>query len=112
MFLEPESQNFKLGIAEVAQRLNVAASTLGGWLRADQERLPERRVFEFHRWRGRSRFWSEESFRQLERAIHRESQNGVLAGWRTRKSGGRLSPADPDAEASLEKVLGGRAVRI
>lgn len=108
MFPGSDTKAFNLGIGDIAERLNVAKSTLGGWLRADQDRPPELRVLEFHRWRGRSRFWSEESFQQLESAIHRESQTGVLAGWRVRRPDTGLSPSDPDAEASLERVLGRR----
>jgi hypothetical protein len=102
---EPATKAFILDTGEIAERLNVAMSTLSGWLRADQARRPEDRVFDFHRWRGRSRYWSEEGFQKLEMAIHRESQVGVLARWRTRRSDDLLSPPDPDADASLDQVL-------
>jgi hypothetical protein len=108
-----EPAAYVLGIRQIAPRLHVAASTLAGWLRDDYRRPESHRVFEFHRWRGKNRFWSEESFRKFEMAIHRESQHGgVLAGSRSRTSNSRSSAPDPDAEASLEKVLGRRAPRM
>jgi hypothetical protein len=98
---------YVLDTETVAKRLNVSVSTLNAWLRKDEARPPERQAFqEFHRSRGRYRFWSEESFRLLEIAIHRESQpGGVLAAWRNRRRDIDRSPPDPDAEAALEEVL-------
>jgi hypothetical protein len=94
-----------LEVKEVARRLDVALSTLNGWLKDDESRAVERRVFEFHRWRGRVRKWSENGFRKLEIAIHLESQNGVLSGSRIRRETVG-SASDPDAEAALDEVLG------
>jgi hypothetical protein len=94
-----------LEVKDVARRLDVAPSTLNGWLKDDEGRPPEQRVFEFHRWRGRLRKWSEAGFRKLETAIHRESQGGVLSGSRIHR-GSTASPPDPDAEAALGEVLG------
>lgn len=104
---EIDPAEYVLDTENVAKRLNVSVSTLNAWLRKDEARPPERQVFQkFHRSRGRYRFWSEESFRQLEAAIHRESQpGGVLAAWRNRKTNVDLSPPDPDAEVALEEVL-------
>jgi hypothetical protein len=97
---------YVLNTETVAKRLNVSVSTLNAWLRNDEARPPARQVFQFHRSRGRYRFWSEESFRLLEIAIHRESQpGGVLAAWRNRRRDMDLSPPDPDAEAALEEIL-------
>jgi hypothetical protein len=101
----------QLGVVEVAARLDVAPATLKGWLAEDQERDPAMRKFDFHRWRGRSRKWSEVGFRKLEMAIHQESQDGVLARWRTRGKAKMESPPDPDAEASLAEVLGSKQER-
>jgi hypothetical protein len=93
-----------LDVKDVARRLDIAPSTLNGWLKEDEGRAPAERVFEFHRWRGRLRKWSEAGCRKLEVAIHRESQAGVLSGPRIRRTA--ASPPDPDAEAALDKVLG------
>ena|ERR1700738_1758134 len=95
-----------LDVVEVATRLGVATTTLKSWLVDDQDRPASDRVFEFHRWRGRNRKWTEEGFLQLESAIHRESQSGVLARWRSRDKSKPESPADPDAAAALLEVLG------
>ena len=95
-----------LDLVEVAARLAVAQATLKGWLADDQERPAPDRVFDFHRWRGRNRKWTEEGFQHLEAAIHRESQIGVLARWRTREKSNMDSPPDPDAEAAMREVLG------
>jgi hypothetical protein len=91
---------------EAAARLGTAVATLNNWLADDARRGPTARLFDFHRWRGNKRVWSEEGFQKLEMAIHRESENGVLAGGRTRERTRRESPPDPDAEAALEEVLG------
>jgi hypothetical protein len=93
-----------LSAIEVAGRLGVAASTLNGWLAVDENR--QRPLFDFHRWRGNKRVWSEEGFQQLEAAIDSESRRGVLAGRRTRSKAKPMSPPDPDAEAALARVLG------
>jgi hypothetical protein len=90
---------------EAATRLGTAVSTLNSWLADDASRGPAERVLDFHRWRGNKRVWSEEAFQKLEMAIHRESENGVLAGGRTRERVWRESPPDPDAEAALAEVL-------
>jgi hypothetical protein len=100
-----------LDVVEVAARLDVAPATLKGWLAEDHERNPAMRKFDFHRWRGRSRKWTEDSFLKLEMAIHQESQTGVLARWRTREKTKTESPPDPDAEASLAEVLGSKQER-
>jgi hypothetical protein len=100
-----------LEVKDVAARLGVVVSTLNGWLKEDEARDPSKRVFDFHRLRGRSRKWSEAGFQKLEMAIHRESENGVLAGGRTREKGRHESPPDPDAEAALATVLGTKHVR-
>ena len=101
-----------LDVTEVATRLDVAPATLKGWLADDQEREPAERKFDFHRWRGRNRKWTQEGFRKLEFAIHQESQNGVLSGWRTRKKNPNAeSPPDPDAYAALAEVLGSKPTR-
>jgi hypothetical protein len=94
-----------LEVKDVARRLDVAPSTLNGWLKEDENRPPGQRMFEFHRWRGRLRKWSEAGFRKLEMAIHRESQAGVLSGSRIRRHT-VVSPPDLDAEAALNEVLG------
>lgn len=108
-----QAAEYLLGIKTVAARLHIAVSTLNGWLREDYRRPEPLRLFEFHRWRGKNQFWSEKSFLKLEMAIHRESQHGgVLAGSRNRTSSSRPSAPDPDAEASLEKVLGRRVPRM
>jgi hypothetical protein len=96
---------------EVAIRLGTAVSTLNAWLADDEMRAQSHRLFEFHRWRGNKRMWTEEGFERLEMAIHSESQCGVLAGGRTREKNGRASPPDPDAEVALETVLGTQHVR-
>jgi hypothetical protein len=112
-FESGQAAEYVLGIKTVAARLHVAVSTLNGWLREDYRRPEAFRLFEFHRWRGKNRFWSEKSFLRLEMAIHCESQHGgVLAGSRSRTSNSRASAPDPDAEASLEKVLGRRVPRM
>lgn len=91
--------------SDVAAALGTAVSTLNSWLSGDELREPTRRCFDFHRWRGNRRVWSEEGFQLLETAIHRESQlGGVLAGGRRRQK--HESPSDPDAEAALAEVLG------
>jgi hypothetical protein len=90
---------------QAALRLGTATSTLNGWLAEDDARDPDRRLFEFHRWRGNKRIWSEDGFVKLELAIHRESQDGVLSGARLRAKSNR-SPADPDADQALADVLG------
>jgi hypothetical protein len=95
-----------LDVKTVAERLGVAVSTLNSWLKDDELRPVDGRVFEFHRWRGRVRRWTEEGFLSLETAIHRESAVGVLSGGRAREKVRRESPADPDAEAALRDVLG------
>jgi hypothetical protein len=89
---------------EVAKRLGLAVSTLNGWLAVDENR--QHALFDFHRWRGKKRVWSEEGFQQLEDAIDRESRRGVLSGQRARSKTRPLSPPDPDAEAALARVLG------
>ncbi|HEY3745527.1 MAG TPA: hypothetical protein VGL17_04755 [Gemmatimonadaceae bacterium] len=95
-----------LEVKEVARRLDIAPSTLNGWLRDDEARPSGRRVFEFHRCRGRVRKWSEIGFRKLEIAIHLQSQHGgVLAQSRVRREL-VSSPPDPDAEAAMDEVLG------
>jgi hypothetical protein len=91
---------------EAASRLGTAVSTLNTWLADDGNRGPTERVFDFHRWRGNKRVWSEEGFQKLEMAIHRESENGILAGGRTRGRTRHESPSDPDAEAALAEILG------
>jgi hypothetical protein len=110
MRMQPNSSDIgtqqTLDVAEVAARLDVAPATLKGWLSEDQDRDPADRKFDFHRWRGRRRKWTEAGFRKLELAIHEESQTGVLSGWRTREKTRAVSPADPDAEAALAEVLG------
>jgi hypothetical protein len=78
---------------------------------ADHDRHPSRRVFEYHRLRGRKRFWSEESFELFEAAIHRESQDGVLAPGRKNRTDRQNSESDPEAEAALRSVLGKRLPR-
>jgi hypothetical protein len=108
---EQDRKSFDLDTQEVARRLGVAVSTLNFWLRADHERHPSRRIFDFHRYRGRKRFWSEESFELLEAAIHRESQDGVLAPGRKHRTDYQKSESDPDAEAALRSVLGKRLPR-
>jgi hypothetical protein len=100
-----------LSAREVAIRLGTAVSTLNAWLAEDEMREQPCRLFDFHRWRGNKRMWSQEGFERLEMAIHRESQSGVLAGGRTRERNRRESPPDPDAEAALEAVLGAKRVR-
>jgi hypothetical protein len=100
-----------LDVMQVAKRLDVAPTTLKGWLAEDQDRDPATRKFDFHRWRGRSRKWTEKGFRKLEMAIHQESQTGVLARWRTREKTKTGSPPDPDAEAALAEVLGSKHTR-
>ncbi len=95
-------ERFTLGSEEIAERLGIALSTLNAWLRADQLRPEESQVFAFHRWRGRSRFWSELSFQKFELAIHRESQFGVLC---SRRGAAVLSESDPDAADALAVVL-------
>jgi hypothetical protein len=100
-----------LDVAQAAARLDVSPATLKGWLAEDQDRDPENRKFDFHRWRGRSRKWTEEGFRKLELAIHEESQTGVLSRWRTRGKTKAESPPDPDAEAALAEVLGTKHTR-
>jgi hypothetical protein len=95
-----------LDVTQVAARLDVALATLKGWLTEDHERDPAARRFDFHRWRGRNRKWSEEGYQKLEMAIHHESQSGVLSRWRTREKTKAESPPDPDAEAALAEVLG------
>jgi hypothetical protein len=99
----PDSVNM-LSAIEVAGRLGVAASTLNGWLAIDENR--QQPLFDFHRWRGNKRVWSEEGFRLLEAAIDRESRRGVLSGQRIRSKAKPMSPPDPDAEAALARVLG------
>jgi hypothetical protein len=93
---------------EVAARLGMAVSTLNGWLAVDENR--QHALFDFHRWRGNKRVWSEEGFQKLEAAIDRESRRGVLAGRRTRSKAKPLSPPDPDAEAALAQVLGNTSI--
>ena len=100
-----------LSAREVAIRLGTAVSTLNAWLADDELREQSRRLFDFHRWRGNKRMWTDEGFEMLEMAIHRESQSGVLAGGRTRERTRRESPPDPDADAALEAVLGAKHVR-
>jgi hypothetical protein len=97
--------------AEAAARLGTAVSTLNAWLADDGSRGPAERLFDFHRWRGNKRVWSEEGFLKLEMAIHLESENGVLAGGRTRERTREISPSDPDAAAALEEVLGAKRTR-
>lgn len=92
-----------LEVKDVAIRLGIATSTLNGWLKEDEGRAQP--IFAFHRWRGRQRRWSEAGFQKLEIAIHRESRAGVLSGSRIRRATA-VSPPDPDAEASLDEVLG------
>jgi hypothetical protein len=96
---------------EAATRLGTAVSTLNTWLADDASRAPTARAFDFHRWRGNKRVWSEEGFQKLEMAIHRESESGVLAGGRTRERARHESPPDPDAAAALEEVLGTKRTR-
>ncbi|SDO48159.1 hypothetical protein SAMN05444050_4243 [Afipia sp. GAS231] len=100
-----------MDVAQTAARLDVSPATLKGWLAEDQDRDPEKRKFDFHRWRGRRRKWTEEGFRKLELAIHEESQTGVLSKWRTREKTKAESPPDPDAEAALAEVLGTKHTR-
>jgi hypothetical protein len=100
-----------LDVKTVAERLGVAASTLNSWLKDDEVRPISERVFDFHRWRGRVRRWSEEGFLSLEMAIHHESESGVLSGGRTREKVRHESPLDPDAEAALREVLGSNRKR-
>lgn len=95
-----------LDAREVARRLSVGVSTLNGWLKTDDERPPGKRVFRFHRWRGSARRWSECGFLELEEAIHRESECGVLAASRHARGAPNLAPPDPEAEAALARVLG------
>jgi hypothetical protein len=89
---------------EVADRLGTAVSTLNSWLAVDENR--EHALFNFHRWRGAKRVWTEEGFQKFEAAIDRESRRGVLASRRTRSKAKPMSPPDPDAEAALARVLG------
>ena len=102
--------NYTLDVDSVALRLGISTSTLNGWLKNDQQRPEDRQVFAFHRWRGRSRFWSEASFEQLENAIHHQSQHGVLATWRVRNAMCDQEP-DPDAEDALARVIGAKVDR-
>jgi hypothetical protein len=97
---------YDLDVKEVAKRLGVAVSTLNAWLKDDEHRPVDERAFDFHRWRGRVRRWSEEGFQSLEMAIHRESENGVLSAFRTGRRVTTVSPPDPDAETALREVLG------
>lgn len=89
---------------EVADRLCVAHSTLNSWLKEDEAREGADQQFKFHRWVGNRRRWSEEGYRLLEIAVHRESENGVLSSMQARAKSSK-SAADPDAEASLAEVL-------
>ena len=93
---------FILSTKDVAARLCVASSTLNAWLQEDDARMPQDKLFRFHRWVGNRRRWSEDGYRMLELAVHYESENGVLARVRTRTA---RCPADPDAEMSLAEVL-------
>jgi hypothetical protein len=95
-----------LDAREVARRLGIGVSTLNAWLKADEERSSDKRVLQFHRRRGSARRWSERGFVDLEEAIHRESENGVLTGARHTRGAPNLAPPDPDAEAALANVLG------
>jgi hypothetical protein len=103
-----EENNKIITAGEAAARLGTAISTLNSWLADDGSRGPTERMFDFHRWRGNKRVWSEEGFQKLEMAIHRESENGILAGGRTRQRTRHESPPDPDAKAALEDVLGAK----
>ena len=89
-----------LEVKDVARRLDVAPSTLNGWLRYYEGRPPEQRVLEFHRWRGRLRKWSEAGFRKLETAIHRESPYKA-ASCRGSRSAPSSLPAGPRRRGSL-----------
>ena len=100
-FLSDSPQAYGLTVRTIAQRLGVAVSTLNTWLHEDDQRPAHLQVLQFHRWRGARRLWSEDGYRHLEEAIHRQSQSGVLA--RGRKQPLILSDeADQDA---LERVL-------
>jgi len=101
-FLFDPNQTCDLSVKVVAQRLRIAVSTLNGWLLEDDQRPAHQQVFQFHRWRGARRYWSELGFRRLEEAIHRESRSGVLARGRKRPSILTDETADQDA---LERVL-------
>lgn len=103
------SEYYLLTASEVADRLGVALSTLNGWLRDDEQRPEPLQVFSFHRYRGRSRFWSEGSFQRLEYAIHQESRFGALRP--QPKKTAPSSEADPDAEDALARVIGKRQLR-
>lgn len=94
----------KLEVKDVAHRLGVAVSTLNAWLKEDEGRDSEARVFAFHRRRGRIRRWSEKGYLALEAAIHRESENGILSLSRNRNDL-RGSPSEAEAEAALAEVL-------
>lgn len=94
---------YRLGADEVSARLSIAKSTLNAWLKMDDARPLEHQLFKFHQWVGNKRRWSEEGYRLLERAIHMQSESGVLST-RTRVPAATAS-VDPDAEASLREVL-------
>jgi hypothetical protein len=101
------ARQYNLRTKDVAARLCIAQSTLNIWLKEDEARETKDQLFKFHRWVGNRRKWSEEGYRLLEHAIHRESEKGVLSSMRARVKTTQ-SPADPDAEASLAEVLDGK----
>jgi hypothetical protein len=88
----------------VAARLSVAQSTLNTWLKENEARDPSSRFFRFPRLVGNRRGWSEDGYRNLERAIFAQSENGVLSIARSRART-VASPADSEAEASLAEIL-------
>jgi hypothetical protein len=94
----------RLRAKAVAARLPVAQSTLTTWLKEDEAREAHSELFRFHRWVGNRRRWSEDGYRNLERAIFAQSENGVrpIARSRARTV---ASPADSEAEASLAEIL-------
>ena len=93
------------GTKAAAERLGVALSTLQDWLLKDEKRRTEERRFGFDRMRGQMRVWTEDGFAALEEAIDRESRDGVLSRWRTRKADIDGSTRDEAARQAMDAVL-------
>lgn len=92
-----------LSAREVAERLHIALSTLNSWLQEDDGRPKHLQVFQFFRWRGSRRIWSQDGYRQFEEAVHQQSQGAGILARRCRAKA--HSRNDTNAQAALEHVL-------
>ena len=95
---------------EIATKLRLSLRTLETILGSDLRRSIDDKRFQFHVRRGRKRFWSDEDFECLKRAVERESApGGVLAGSSSRTvmaSGTYTGPCGPqDVQSACAEVL-------